>query len=205
QPAAEAPEEVASEAAPEMTEEMTEEATEEGMDSDMDPAANLVGPGCEDYAAEVPEGDGSVQGMALLPVADAAAANPILTTLTSAVSGGVNPDVDLVDTLNGDEFTVFAPTDEAFAKLDEATLEALSTDADLLSGILTYHVVPGQLTPDEVAGTHPTANGAELTVEGEGDEITVGDNGAAVVCGGVVTENATVYMIDTVLEVPAAE
>ncbi len=184
---------------------MTEEATEEGMDSDMDPAANLVGPGCEDYAAEVPEGDGSVQGMALLPVADAAAANPILTTLTSAVSGGVNPDVDLVDTLNGDEFTVFAPTDEAFAKLDEATLEALSTDADLLSGILTYHVVPGQLTPDEVAGTHPTANGAELTVEGEGDEITVGDNGAAVVCGGVVTENATVYMIDTVLEVPAAE
>ncbi|MBE0011530.1 MULTISPECIES: fasciclin domain-containing protein [unclassified Arthrobacter] len=187
------------EAAPEAT----ESAMEEEMGEDMDPAANLVGPGCEGYAEQVPEGDGSVAGMALDPVATAASNNPILTTLTAAVSGELNPDVDLVDTLNGDEFTVFAPTDDAFAKIDEATLETLGTDADLLSSILTYHVVPGQLSPDEVAGTHTTVNGAELTVEGMGDEITVGEDGSAVVCGGVMTQNATVYMVDTVLMPPS--
>ena len=181
--------------APEMTEEMTDEA--------MDPAANLVGPGCEGYAEQVPDGDGSVAGMAQDPVAVAASNNPLLTQLTAAVSGELNPDVDLVDTLNGDEFTVFAPVDEAFGALDAATVEALQTDADLLTGILTYHVGPGQLTPDEVAGTHTTVNGAEVTVEGEGDSITVGEENAAVICGGVQTANATVYLIDSILMPPA--
>ena len=54
----------------------------------------------------------------------------MLTTLTSAVSGKLNPGVNLVDTLNGGEFTVIAPTDDAFAKIDPATLEKLKTDAD---------------------------------------------------------------------------
>ena len=185
------------------TTEAAPETTESAMSEDMDPAANLVGPGCEGYAEQVPEGDGSVAGMALDPVATAASNNPILTTLTAAVTGELNPDVDLVDTLNGDEFTVFAPTDDAFAKIDAETIDALGTDADLLTGILTYHVVPGQLSPDEVAGTHTTVNGAELTVEGMGDEITVGEDGSAVVCGGVMTQNATVYMVDTVLMPPS--
>lgn len=64
----------------------------------MDPAANLVGPGCAGYAEKVPTGAGSVAGMALDPVAVAASNNPILTTLTAAVSGKLNPKVDLVDT-----------------------------------------------------------------------------------------------------------
>lgn len=169
----------------------------------MDPAANLVGPGCADYAEMVPDGDGSVAGMAEAPVAEAASNNPLLTQLTAAVSGELNPEVNLVDTLNGGEFTVFAPVDEAFEALDTATVESLQTDADLLSGILTYHVVEGQLAPDEVAGTHTTVNGAELTVEGEGDAITVGEEGAAVICGGVQTANATVYLIDAILMPPA--
>ncbi|MBG6181686.1 fasciclin domain-containing protein [Arthrobacter sp. CAN_A1] len=185
------------------TTEAAPEATESEMTEEMDPAANLVGPGCAGYAEQVPEGDGSVAGMALDPVATAASNNPILTTLTAAVTGELNPDVDLVDTLNGDEFTVFAPTDDAFAKIDAATIDTLGTDADLLTSILTYHVVPGQLSPDEVAGTHTTVNGAELTVEGMGDEITVGEDGSAVVCGGVMTQNATVYMVDTVLMPPS--
>ena len=50
------------------------------------------------------------------------------------------------------EFTVFAPTDDAFAKLDPATIEKLKTDSDLLTKILTYHVVPGQASPAQVAG-----------------------------------------------------
>ena len=113
----------------------------------MDPAANLVGSGCAAYAEQVPSGAGSVSGMALDPVAVAASNNPILTTLTAAVSGKLNPKVDLVDTLNGSEFTVFAPTDDAFKKIDAATIETLKTDDALLSKILTYHVVPGKISP----------------------------------------------------------
>ena len=181
------------------TESMSPDATA-GESMNADPAANLVGGACADYAAAVPEGPGSVEGMSLDPVAPAASNNPMLTTLTAAVSGQLNPDVNLVDTLNGSEFTVFAPTDDAFAKLDPATLETLKTDPDLLSSILTYHVVPGQMTPDELSGTYATVNGADVEVTGSGDSLMVNDS--AVVCGGVQTKNATVYLLDTVLMPP---
>ena len=163
----------------------------------MDPATNLVGPGCAAYAKQVPTGAGSVEGMALDPVAVAASNNPILTTLTAAVSGKLNPKVNLVDTLNGGEFTVFAPVDDAFKKIDPATIETLKTDDALLSKILTYHVVPGQITPDKIAGTHATVEGGSVTVTGSGDNLKV-DN-ANVICGGVKTKNATVYLVDSVL------
>jgi uncharacterized surface protein with fasciclin (FAS1) repeats len=163
----------------------------------MDPAADLAGPGCAAYAEQVPSGAGSVSGMALDPVATAASNNPILKTLTAAVSGQLNPKVNLVDTLNGGQFTVFAPVDEAFAKIDPATIETLKTDDALLSKILTYHVVPGQVTPDQIAGTHTTVQGGSVTVTGTKDALQV--DGANVVCGGVKTANATVYLIDAVL------
>jgi uncharacterized surface protein with fasciclin (FAS1) repeats len=179
-------------------------AAEETMapEAEMDPAANLVGTGCAGYAEAVPDGAGSVAGMAQDPVATAASNNPILTTLTAAVSGQLNPEVNLVDTLNGDEFTVFAPTDDAFAKIDAATIEVLKTDTALLSSILTYHVIPGQIVPDDIEGMHTTVNGADLEVTGSGDEIVVNGQ-SAVICGGVQTANATVYLIDTVLMPPA--
>lgn len=164
----------------------------------MDPAANLVGPGCAGYAAQVPDGAGSVTGMAKDPVAVAASNNPLLKTLTAAVSGKLNPKVDLVSTLNGSEFTVFAPVDDAFAKIDPATIETLKTDDALLSKILTYHVVPGQLTPDQIVGTHKTVQGGEVTVAGTKDALTV-DGASNVICGGVQTANATVYLVDSVL------
>src|SRR5690606_36716555 len=126
-------------AAEEPAEPTTPETSEPAPDT-MDPAANLVGPGCEAYAEQVPDGAGSIQGMSQDPVAVAASNNPMLTTLVAAVSGQLNPDVDLVDTLNGDEFTVFAPVDDAFAMIDDATIETLKTDSDMLSSILTYHV-----------------------------------------------------------------
>ncbi|MNW66317.1 Immunogenic protein MPT70 precursor [compost metagenome] len=113
------------------------------------------------------------------------------------MSGQLNPDVNLVDTLNGGEFTVFAPVDDAFAKIDPATIESLKTDSDTLTSILTYHVVPGQLTPDQVVGEHETVEGGTVTVTGSGDDLKVDD--ASVICGGVMTQNATVYLIDTVL------
>ncbi|WP_308289404.1 MULTISPECIES: fasciclin domain-containing protein [unclassified Mumia] len=170
-----------------------------------DAASELVGPGCAAYAEQVPDGPGSVEGMSQDPVATAASNNPLLKTLTAAVSGQLNPEVNLVDTLNGGEFTVFAPVDDAFAKLPKDTVASLGTPAGAktLESVLTYHVVPGQLSPDEVVGTHKTVNGAEVEVAGSPDALTAGAEGAAVVCGGVKTANATVYLIDTVLMPPA--
>ncbi|GAB4085078.1 hypothetical protein GCM10028784_17080 [Myceligenerans cantabricum] len=190
--AAESEETAAAEESAPMDEDMDEES-----DDMADPAANLVGPGCADYAEQVPDGAGSITGMSTDPVAVAASNNPLLTTLVSAVSGEVNPDVDLVDTLNGDEFTVFAPVNEAFEAIDADTMDTLSTDSDLLTEILTYHVVPGQLTPDQVVGEQTTVQGDTLEVSGSGDELMVND--ANVVCGGVMTQNATVYLVDSVL------
>src|SRR6185503_6852450 len=144
-------------------------------------SAELVGPACTADAEKVPTGPGSVAGMAMDPVAVAASNNPMLTTLTKAISGQVNPEVNLVDTLNGGEFTVFAPTDDAFAKIDPATMEKLKTDKDLLTKILTYHVVPGQAGPAQVAGEHATVQGATLNVVGAGNDLKVND--AGLVCG----------------------
>lgn len=171
--------------------------TESETESEDTAMAGPVGPGCAEYAEAVPDGAGSVEGMAQDPVATAASNNPLLTTLVQAVSGQLNPEVDLVDTLNGDEFTVFAPVDDAFAKIDAATIEALKTDTATLSSILTYHVVPGQLSPEDVVGTQTTVQGGTVEVSGEPDALKVND--ANVICGGVQTANATVYLVDSVL------
>jgi uncharacterized surface protein with fasciclin (FAS1) repeats len=165
-----------------------------------DPAADLVGKGCAGYAEQVPDGKGSVAGMAADPVAVAASNNPILKTLTATVSGKFNPKVNLVDTLNGGEFTVFAPVDSAFAKLPKATLKLLATPkgAKTLQTVLTYHVVPNQMLPTDIEGkTLDTVQGGTVKVTGSGDNLKVND--ANVICGGVHTANATVYLIDSVL------
>ncbi|TCC45066.1 fasciclin domain-containing protein [Kribbella capetownensis] len=164
-------------------------------------SAGLVGPGCADYAKANPSGAGSIDGMAAAPVATAASGNPLLTTLVSAVSGKLNAKVDLVSTLNGGDFTVFAPVDDAFKKIPAATITTLKTNDALLTKILTYHVVPGQLDPSAVVGTHATVEKQDVTVTGSGDNLKV--NNASVICGGVKTANATVYLIDSVLMPPA--
>jgi uncharacterized surface protein with fasciclin (FAS1) repeats len=163
-------------------------------------APNLVGAGCADYAALHPSGPASVAGMSQDPVAVAASNNPELTTLTAAVSGQLNPNVNLVDTLNNGQYTVFAPTDAAFSKLPASTIDELKTNSDMLKSILTYHVVSGQLNPAQVDGSHNTLQGAPVNVTGSGNGLRV--NNAGVVCGGVPTANAQVYMIDTVLMPP---
>lgn len=171
------------------------------MTSTMNHAADLVGPGCADYAALHPSGPASVNGMAQDPVATAASNNPLLSTLTAALSGKLNPNVNLVDTLNNGQYTVFAPTNAAFDKLPAATLDELKTNSDMLKSILTFHVVQGQASPAKVDGTHKTLQGADLNVTGQGNDLKV--NTAGLVCGGVHTANATVYMIDTVLTPPS--
>jgi uncharacterized surface protein with fasciclin (FAS1) repeats len=171
--------------------------TSESMDGSDAMASSLVGQGCAGYAEQVPTGPGSVDGMAQDPVAVAASNNPMLTTLTAAVSGQLNPDVNLVDTLNGGQFTVFAPVDSAFAKVDPATIDSLKTDSATLTKVLTYHVVPGRIAPSDIEGTQTTVEGGTVEVTGSGDNWKV--NEAGVICGGVQTANATVYLIDSVL------
>lgn len=178
----------------------TEATTSGGMESGEAMAAGPVGPGCADYVQQVPSGPGSIEALAEGNVVDAVSTVPILTTLASAVSGGLNPEVNLVSTLEGGPFTVFAPVDTAFAALDPAVVDSLGTDAPALTNVLTYHVVAGEAAPDAVAGSHATVQGSDLTVTGEPDALTV--NGANVICGGIETTNATVYLIDAVLTPP---
>jgi len=186
------------------TEEATteEEPTEEETTEEAPAAEGPFGAAC----AGVPtEGEGSVEGMADDPVATAASNNPLLSTLVAAVTAA-----ELVDTLNTtDNLTVFAPSNDAFAAVDPAALESLllPENKDALSAILTYHVIPMRLAPEDLAGTFPTVNGAELTIEGEGEMFTTNVGGApegTVVCGNVQTANATVYIIDQVMMPPAA-
>lgn len=155
-------------------------------------AAQTFGPGC---SAIPKSGAGSFDGMASEPVATAASANPLLKTLVAAVTKA-----GLAETLNtADGITVFAPTDAAFAKIPAADLQSVLANKELLTQILTHHVVAGQLGPDEVAGTHETLNKDSLAVRGTGDDFTVGKEKAKVLCGNIPTSNATVYVIDTVL------
>lgn len=158
-------------------------------------ALSPEGPACSTLPAD---GEGSLGGMADDPVATAASNNPALSTLVSAVT-----EAELVDTLNtGGPFTVFAPVNDAFAAIPEADMSAVMADQDLLTSILTYHVVPERIEADELGGTYTTVNGAELTVSGSTPGFTVGE--ASVVCAGIQTDNATVYLIDSVLMPPAA-
>lgn len=194
------------------TDETTSEEPTEGMD-DMadddtmaDPAANLVGSGCADYAEANPDGPASVEGMAQEPVGTAASGNPLLKTLVKSVSGQINPKVDLVGALNDEaaNYTVFAPVDTAFDKIDDATLTALSKEksGESLSSILTYHVLTERVEPADLQGSYTALSGEDLEVSGEGDTIMVNGQ-SAVICGGVQTSNATVYLIDTVLMPPS--
>ncbi len=124
------------------------------------------------------------------------------TTLVAALQAA-----DLVATLQGPgPFTVFAPTDAAFAKLPAGTVEALLADKAALSAILTYHVVPGRVT----AGQIIAANGAKpATVNGKTVDVVVRDgkvyvNGAQVTTADVRASNGVIHVIDTVLLPPAA-
>jgi uncharacterized surface protein with fasciclin (FAS1) repeats len=150
------------------------------------------GAGCAAVPADA-SNPGSFQAMAQVPVATAASGNPLLSTLVTAVKKA-----GLVDTLNSAEgVTVFAPTNDAFGKIPSATLNKVLADKKTLTSVLTYHVVAGKLTPADLAGTHKTLQGDEVTVSGSGTDFKV--NGASVVCGNVQTANATVYIIDSVL------
>ena len=156
-------------------------------------AMATFGAGCSAVPADA-SNPGSFQAMAQVPVATAASGNPLLSTLVTAVKKA-----GLVDTLNSAQaLTVFAPTNDAFAKIPKAQLDKVLADKKTLTDILTYHVVEGKVAPADVVGTHKTLQGGEVTVAGSGEDYKVNGN-SSVVCGNVQTSNATVYIIDTVL------
>ena len=158
----------------------------------MDASSAVFGEGC---AAVPKDGKGSFNGMATDPVATAASNNPLLSTLVTAVKTA-----GLADTLNSaPEITVFAPVNDAFAKIPAADLKKVLADKPTLTKILTNHVVAGKIAPDQLAGDHKTLAGTTITVRGSGENFAVGTMDAKIICGNVPTANATVYIIDGVL------
>jgi len=132
-------------------------------------------------------------------IVDTAIAAGSFSTLVKAVQAA-----GLVDTLKGPgPFTVFAPTDEAFAKLPAGTLDAVLADKAKLTAILTYHVVPGKVLAKDVVGLNgkaaKTVQGGELTIDTT-NGVKIG--GANVVKTDIETSNGVIHVIDTVL-IPA--
>ncbi|MGJ8587839.1 MAG: fasciclin domain-containing protein [Yoonia sp.] len=130
-------------------------------------------------------------------IVDIAASNGNFNTLVAAVTAA-----GLVDTLKGEgPFTVFAPTDEAFAKLPAGTVDTLlmPENIDQLTAILTYHVVPGAVTSDQLAGQRlsvATVNGEEVHIDGR-NGVTV--ENATVTTADIIASNGVIHVIDTVL------
>ena len=168
--------------------------------------SDIFGPACSQVPAT---GEGSAQGMVDDPVATAASNNPLLKTLTAAVTAA-----NLGDTLNSAEaLTVFAPADPAFADLETKTpgiTKQLTTDPNVaspdskLATILKYHVVGKRYNAEGLveAGSVETLQGDKVTIAGTEMAPTV--NGAQVLCGNIPTKNATVFVIGQVLTPPAS-
>ena len=134
-------------------------------------------------------------------IVDVAVANGSFKTLVAALGAA-----DLVGALQGKgPFTVFAPTDAAFAKLPAGTVDALLKDPKQLASILTYHVVSGQVMAADVIkanGAKPTTlNGAALDITVQGGKVYV--NGAQVTTADVATSNGVIHVIDAVVLPPA--
>lgn len=157
---------------------------------------DVYGPAC----GKVPKsGSGSVGGMIDDPVATAASNNPLLEKLTASVKAA-----GLADTLNSQEgITVFAPYDKAFKDLGKDKVQTLLNEkTDKLASILKYHVVPKRMDAETISSMDSikTLNGAELAIEGSGQDFTV--NGDKVLCGNIPTANATVFVVDKVMTPP---
>lgn len=128
-------------------------------------------------------------------IVEIASGNESFKTLVQAVTAA-----GLVDTLAGEgPFTVFAPTDEAFAKLPEGTLESLLANPAELTKVLTYHVVPGKVMAEDVVTLTKatTVQGQDVTIKVEGETVMV--NGAKVTATDIEGTNGVIHVIDTVL------
>ncbi|MGE2834012.1 fasciclin domain-containing protein [Mycobacterium sp. SMC-4] len=153
------------------------------------------GPECGAFKEALP----NWKGLADLPVGTALAGIPEVSSFHAAISGGLNPAVNVVPVLENGPYVVFAPSNEAFAALAPEQAEYLRTDAAALTDLVYYHAFLGLLGPDDVKGQRPTQEGTEIEVTGKGGDIKVNQT-AKVVCGGIQAANARVYIIDQVLD-----
>ncbi|NEV64175.1 fasciclin domain-containing protein [Thiorhodococcus minor] len=127
-------------------------------------------------------------------IVDVAVAAGSFDTLVAAVKAA-----DLVETLKGEgPFTVFAPTDDAFAKIPKADLDALLADKEALTAVLTYHVVPGKVMAADVAGLESamTVQGSRIAVD-TSNGVKVDD--AMVIKTDIAASNGVIHVIDTVI------
>ncbi|WP_329085379.1 MULTISPECIES: fasciclin domain-containing protein [unclassified Streptosporangium] len=151
-----------------------------------------IGPGC---SALPSSGKGSLRSAARERVTTVVANTPDLSTLNTAIK-----EVGLTNKLyRAKDVTIFAPSNAAFNQLPPATLKKLLGDKAQLTKLLTYHVVQGAKSPSQLVGAPlKTMQGGQITVKGSGQNYIVSGR-AKVVCGGIPTKNATVYIIDKVL------
>jgi uncharacterized surface protein with fasciclin (FAS1) repeats len=173
----------------EETPEETPEATEEAMTEETEEATEETGEATEE-TGEATEGDTIVDV--------ATAAGNFSTLLAAADAAG------LVDTLNGEgPFTVFAPTDEAFGAIDEATLNALLEDTATLEQILLYHVVEGEVLAADVVelSEATTVQGEPITITVDGETVLLNDS-ATVTSTDIMASNGVIHVIDSVLLPP---
>ncbi|RDH78249.1 fasciclin domain-containing protein [Mycolicibacterium moriokaense] len=168
-----------------------------------DPAPSVEIPdpqgNCDPFKAAVP----NWKGLNNEPVSKALASIPDISTFNAAVSGGLNPEVNITSVLDNGPYVVFAPSNEAFEALEPGQLDALKADPAALTQLDYYHVFLGLLGPEDVHGQRPTQEGAEIKVEGKNGDIKVNDT-AKVICGGIQAENARIYIIDSVLDPASA-
>lgn len=164
--------------------------------------AEPKGPTCDATVKSVPTGPGSLTGLAKAQSSAALASIPAISTFSNAISGQVNPEVNVAAVLDNGPYIVFAPSDAAFAKLPPEKLESLKTDPVALTALVYYHMALGILGPDDIEGTVYTQQGKPVIVKGSGGDITVND--AKVECGGIGADHMRVYIIDTVLDPAAA-
>jgi uncharacterized surface protein with fasciclin (FAS1) repeats len=158
---------------------------------------------CDPIKAQLTAAGTTFADSAKLPLSAVLAKIPSISTFTSAISGGLNPAVNIIPVLENGPYVVFAPTNDAFAALEPGQLDALKTDTAGLYKLDYYHVFLGLLGPDDLQGQRPTQQGAEIKVTGKGGDIKVNDN-VKVVCGGIQASNARIYIIDKVLDPNAA-
>jgi len=154
---------------------------------------------CDPIKAELTAGGNSLVTINKLPVGQALSKIPSISTFYSAISGGLNPEVNIVPVLENGPYVVFAPTNDAFAALEPGQLDAIKADPAALYKLDYYHVFLGLLGPDDLQGQRPTQQGAEIKVTGKGGDIKVNDD-VKVVCGGIQANNARIYIIDKVLD-----
>ena len=161
-------------------------------------AAAPTGPGCADIPAE---GEGSLAAMASEPAGTALAGSPELSTLAAAVEAA-----GLTEVANGTgPYTFFAPSNAAFDKIPTNVLDSILADTDMLTSILTFHVIQGQaLTAADLAaaGEETSVEGSPLTFALDGDTLMV-NGSAAVVCADIPVANGIVHIIDSVLQPPS--